>query len=259
MRSAIGNILPAHAAKHPGRASAGTLLLQRLQDQLEYMHANQKRCDAHIAEDDCDNGIGPSVPLPLDDGAGIVRLLFLDSIPEDCIEIESIRPLFQLQLLKPFLRVVTEERASVEATFHGTRVESLRGVWEQGLLPGLCAIGAYGRGSYVAAHAGVAHQYCSPDARGYRYMCVVLAAPGCQATKGRPGEEPVVTAMDRLQNPTQYCFSDPTRLYVSHVITYRVTYTMGRRVGGGWEDPFQRALNTALVRSGMCENKSGIR
>lgn len=251
MKSAIGNVVPGCDAKHPGRASAGFLLLQRLKDHLEFSEANRRRTNP--AEAAVDDLVEP------DDGSEIVRRLFLDSIPEACIEIESIRQLVQAHLLKRFLKVVAEERASVEATFHGTRLESLRGVWEKGLLPDTCQIGAFGRGSYVATHAGIAHQYAFADRRGYKYMCVVLTVPGSKAIKGRIGEEPPVTAMDRLSNPTQYCLVDEARLYVSHLITYRVTNSFGGRVGGGWEDPFQKALSTAVVRSAQWENKSGVR
>lgn len=248
MKSAIGNVVPGCDAKHPGRASAGFLLMQRLKDHLE-AH-NRQSSSQQAAEDQ---------PLQSDDGSEIVRRLFLDSMPEACVEIESIRPMVQVHLLKRFLKVVAEERASVEATFHGTRLESLRGVWEKGLLPDMCAIGAFGKGSYVATHAGIAHQYAFADRRGYKYMCVVLTVPGSKAIKGRIGEEPSVTAMDRLSNPTQYCLVDGARLYVSHVITYRVTNNFGGRVGGGWEDPFQKALSTAVLRSAQWENKSGVR
>jgi hypothetical protein len=258
LKSAIGNVVLSKDAKHPGRASAGFLLLQRLKDHLEFLDAHHRRMKGGTSDDQRSTYVDAPIQQP-DDGETIVRSLFLDSMPEHCIEIESIRQLVQCHLLKRFLQQVAEERVSVEATFHGTRLDSLRGVWEKGLLPGMCAIGSFGRGSYVATHAGIAHQYAFPDARGYQYMCVVLAVPGSKAIKGRQGEEPPVTAMDRLSNPTQYCLVDEARLYVSHLITYRVTNSFGGRVGGGWEDPFQKALGTAVLRSAQWENKCGVR
>merc|ERR1719401_2648216 len=43
MRSAIGNVSPGSDAKHPGRASAGFLLLQRLKDHLEFLEDHRRR------------------------------------------------------------------------------------------------------------------------------------------------------------------------------------------------------------------------
>lgn len=220
---------------HPARAEGGLLLLQRAKENMK------------------EQG------LEHDDGTATVRRLFFDSVPEACVEIGRMQQVLQPRLLRQFLRRVAKSHASVEATFHGTKGELVKGIMERGLTPSLCTTGAYGRGAYVGTHAGIAHQYADPDGRGWRHMCVVLVSVGRDVCKGQEGVQVGVTSMDRLRNPTQYCFVDETRLYVSHVITYRVTNSLGRRVGGGCEDPFQRQLNLALVRATQSLNKSGVR
>jgi len=223
-------------AMHPGRACAGILLLHRAKEAFK------------------------KEGIERNDGTLNIRRLFLDSIPGDNVEVASIEQVIQPVLFKKFLQRVAESRASVEATFHGTRKEHVKSILQNGLIPSLCATGAYGKGSYVATHAGMAHQYADPDANGWRHMVVVLVVVGRHAVKGRGGVQTAVTAMDNVLNPSQYCFVDASRLYISHLIKYRVTNPYGSGlVGGGWEDPFQRQLSLATIRSGQIANRSGIR
>jgi len=137
----------------------------------------------------------------------------------------------------------------VEATFHGTRAESVEQILREGLDPSTCSTGAYGKGAYVGTHAGVAHQYADPDASGLRHMCIILVIVSDRFVKGRQGVMPPKTAVDRLVNPTQYCFVDDARLYISHLLTYRVKGVKCRRVGGGWNDVFQKELSSAVHRA----------
>ena len=95
-----------------------------------------------------------------------VRLLFLDSIPEWAIEIESVHQVLQPQLLKRFLERAAPDGESIEVTFHGTRAEHVGQILHEGLNPNVCVTAAYGRGTYVATHAGIAHQYADPDENG---------------------------------------------------------------------------------------------
>merc|ERR1719240_239667 len=96
---------------HPGRACAGQLLLRRAQDKY---YAEQE---------------GVNVG---DFGECIVRSLFFDSIPSDCVEIGEIRAVGQAFLLRRFLTSVAKAGAirgcSVEATFHGTRADNLSSI-----------------------------------------------------------------------------------------------------------------------------------
>lgn len=233
--TAIDKVVPPQLSKQPGRAAGGMVLLHRARDGVRNLG------DDH------------------DDGAATVLKLFYDSMPENCIEIGCIQQVVQVRLLKRFLNKVAEARASIEATFHGTKKDCVESIMQHGLEPSLCHTGAYGRGAYVGTHAGVAHQYADPDARGWRHMFVFLVVVGDKVMKGREGEQASVTAMDRLLNPTQYCFVDASRLYVSHLIRYRVTEGVGGRVGGGWDDPFLRALNLAVFRASQLEQRSGRR
>jgi len=198
--------------------------------------------------------------LPIDSGSEVVRKLFFDSMPDAVVKIESIEQLIHPDMLRRFLKVLASgTRNSVEATFHGARSEHINGIMRNGLSPELCVIGANGNGAYVGCHAGVAHQYASPDAAGLRHMCVVLVVVGDSVVKGEASVVPVATSMDRLKNPTQYCFVDEERLLASHVVRYRVVGDGRRRVGGGWDDPFARKLNSAIVRAGKRERRGGDR
>merc|ERR1712129_272318 len=101
--------------------------------------------------------------------------------------------------------------------------------------------------------------YATPDDSGLHHMCMVLAAVGSNVVKGEAGKRPASTAADSLINPTQYCLIDGERLLASHVIIYRVTGDACKRVGGGWNDPFERKLGAAIRRSGRLVRKSGKR
>lgn len=230
-RTAILNVVPTQRAKHPRRAAAGLLLLQHV-----FGAGGAKLEDVAITAED----------LTTAKEFETVRTLFLDSIPEGAVEIGTVDQVLQPKLLKRFLQRVADERASIEVTFHGTRAEYVKQILNEGLNPNMCVTGAYGRGAYVATHAGVAHQYADPDESGWRHMCVILALVGNHVVKGREGEIHSSLAVDRLVNPTQYCFLDEERLYVSHLITYRATTRDFQRTGGGWEDPFHIKLNAAL-------------
>eukprot|EP00747_Dinoflagellata_sp_TGD_P223659 gnl/TRDRNA2_/TRDRNA2_95291_c0_seq1.p1 gnl/TRDRNA2_/TRDRNA2_95291_c0~~gnl/TRDRNA2_/TRDRNA2_95291_c0_seq1.p1 ORF type:complete len:469 (-),score=79.36 gnl/TRDRNA2_/TRDRNA2_95291_c0_seq1:38-1378(-) len=235
-RAAMGMVVAPELARNPKRAGGGCELLERVKEKLE---ARERRM--------------------VDDGSGAVRAFFFDSMPEKYVEIRSIQQVMERSLLKKFLKRVADARSSVETTWHGTRAEHVESILKNGLIPALCSTGAYGKGSYVGTHAGVAHQYADPDGEGWRHMLVLLVAVGNHVVKGHQGEQAAVTAMDRLRNPTQYCFVDEDRLYISHLITYRVTSSVFHYVGGGYEDPFQRALTMAVLRAAQAERKKGLR
>jgi len=232
--AAIGSTPAPWNARHPGRTSAGLVLLRRVKDHLR------------------------AGGLEHDDSSAIVERIFFDSMPDRCVVISSIEEVVRPVLLKRFLKQMAASQSSIEVTFHGTRKEHVADILERGLVPSLCTTGAYGRGAYVGTHAGVAHQYADPDACGQRHMCVVLAVVGNQLVKGHEGEQATVTAADQVQNPTQYCFVDGARLFVSHVINYTVTNVGGYRVGGGWADPFQRHLSLAVTRAAKLARKTGV-
>lgn len=229
---ALSRVVPVESAMHPQRAAGGSFLLQ------------------HVA-----GAVGGGS----DASKAVVRRLFLDSIPSTAVDIDRIDQVIRPQLLKRFLEKVAEERASVEVTFHGTRAEHVEQILREGLNPSICVTGAYGRGAYVATHAGVAHQYADPDENGWRHMCAILVVVGSRVMKGNKGEAPSVTAVDRLVNPTQYCFLDEDRLYVSHLIRYRVRYVNTCRTGGGFQDLFQRKLCAAIRADATRRQQSGVR
>lgn len=188
-----------------------------------------------------------------------VERLFFDSMPRRHVRIDSVETVINPGLLKRFLERVTKEEACVEATFHGTRQEASEAILRNGLVPDKNGIAAYGHGVYVGTHAGVAHQYATPDDSGRRFMCVVLVVVGSRVVKGAQGANSTVTQLDRLVNPTQYCVVDSDRLLVSHLITYRVVGGQPRRIGGGFDDPFQRRLSRAVERSGRTRQRRGFR
>jgi hypothetical protein len=226
-------VVSADDAKHPDRAHVGRALLHSVLDATD--------------EDECANS------------SDAVTRLFLNSMPDNCVKIDSVVPIVKPELLERFNKRVSEAKCSVEATFHGTRANLVTNILKQGLNPRMCSTGAYGIGAYVGTHAGTAHQYADPEMSGRRHMCVVLAVVGEHAVTGQKGQQPTDTAMDRWDNPTQYCFVDADRLYVSHVITYHVTSSERVRVGGGFYDPFEIALKSAISRAARTENTSGVR
>eukprot|EP00928_Gymnodinium_smaydae_P037586 TRINITY_DN26064_c0_g2_i1.p1 TRINITY_DN26064_c0_g2~~TRINITY_DN26064_c0_g2_i1.p1 ORF type:complete len:1036 (+),score=63.86 TRINITY_DN26064_c0_g2_i1:61-3168(+) len=233
--AAMSRVVPEEEARHPQRAGPGHLLLQRAKPAYRGECSDQQSAD-------------------------MVRELFLDSMPQEFVQIESIEMIKQPELLKRFLKKVAEERASVETTFHGTREEFTAIIAEEGLNANVCQTGAYGIGAYVGTHAGVAHQYADPNDSGLRHMYLVLVVAGSRIVKGHQAEQYTVTAGDQLTNPTQYCFVDEQRLFISHLIRYRVIGTGGRkRIGGGWSDPFQTKLSAAIRRAALLERKHGAR
>lgn len=192
-------------------------------------------------------------------GFPLIERLFFDSMPRKYVKIQDIELVVHPTLRTRFLERVIQEGGSVEACFHGTREEYLPQILEQGLLSDQCSTGAYGLGAYMGTHAGVAHQYADPDDKGLRHMCVVLVFVGKKVVVGKEGEVPEATSVDRIVNPTQYCFVDDDRMYVCHVITYRVVGAEPRRIGGGWHDPMQDALSQAQVKAGQRRKKRGAR
>jgi hypothetical protein len=192
-------------------------------------------------------------------GTTLVEKIFLDSIPRKQVEIRSIEQVLRPELLQPFLKKVIEEAASVEICWHGTQDKYVDAILDKGLNPSLCSTGAYGVGAYVGTHAGVAHQYADPSVEGHRHMFCTLVVVGNSLVKGVEGMQCNTTATDRLINPTQYCFVHQERLYCSHLVTYKCVNTLKRRTGGGYQDPFQRKLETALCKSARNRNKNGAR
>jgi len=222
-------------AMHPARARAGYQMLLRMKALVE----------THDL-DDCG-------------GMAIVDKQLFDSIPRKHIEVKSIEQVLRVDLLERFLRKVIEEAASVEVCWHGTQEKNVEAIVRGGLKPSLCATGAYGCGAYVGAHAGIAHQYADPNESGWRHMCCTLTVVGSLLVKGVEGCQSDTTSCDRLVNPTQYCFQEEERLYISHVITYRVVEMKARRTGGGFEDPFLRKLEGAMCRAARNRCKVGLR
>lgn len=224
-------------AAHPGRAAGGRALFWQAAQGLR--HKSQLLSQP------------PCLPDIDDGGRSVVEGLFFDSIPKRYVQIESVEQVVESSLLQRFLHhCVVEGHASVEACFHGTRADCVEKILSEGLLVDTCTTAAYGIGAYVGTHAGTAHQYADPDSGGHRFMCVVLVVVGSRVVRGEPGVLASVTAVDRIRNPTQYCLVDTDRLLVSHLIRYKVVGGMGRRVGGGWDDPFQRKLVGAVSRAG---------
>lgn len=222
---------------HPQRASVGSEVLSNARDVLK------------------NDGASAS------SGSSLVSRLFFDSMPESVVKIESVQQLIHPDLLRRFLRTVASECNCVEATFHGARADCIDSIVNSGMNPDACQMGAYGYGGYVGTHAGVAHQYTTPDKSGLHHMCLMLVVVGSDVVIGKRGlrSPRSVTAMDSKNNPTQYCFVDEERLLASHVIQYRITTDERKRTGGGWDDPFERTLNAAIRRSGRLVRKSGKR
>merc|ERR1740117_691408 len=131
----------------------------------------------------------------------VVEQLFFASIPREFVTIQSVDQVINPRLLRRFMKGVQNQGGSVEATFHGSPLKFCDAILKDGLLIDLNTTAAYGRGAYVGAHAGVAHQYADPDAtgpnKGLRCMCVVLVNIGSSIVKGKEGMESAVTAVDR--------------------------------------------------------------
>jgi len=223
-------------ARHPLRAGVGRLLLE---------HSKPALIPRGLAKDS---------------DAEVVKNLFFDSMPESIVTIDSIEQLISPKLLRRFLKSVAKERGAVEATFHGTKPELAKKIVLEGLSTSICQTGAYGFGAYVGTHAGVAHQYADADKYERRYMCLVLVVAGSEVVRGQQGEQTRgATAMDKLSNPTQYCFMDEERLLVSHLITYRAKGSAKKRIGGGYQDLYQIELSAAVKRAAQRTRKYGFR
>jgi len=229
-------------AKHPQRAKGGRLLLEEaskeLAGQSPRRHPARRSLDAK------------------NEVRVMIERLFYDSMPKQYVIVDTVDVAINPPLLKRFLSRVAQERTSIEATFHGTRPEYAAEILREGLLVKECNTACYGLGAYVGTHAGVAHQYADPDSLGNRFMYVVLVALGPRVVKGKQGVQAEVTAADRLINPTQYCFVEEDRLAVTHAIVYQNVNDVRRRIGGGWEDPFQRKLLAAIQRAGKRRRRS---
>lgn len=224
-------------AAHPGRAAGGRALFWQAAQCLRHKSQLLSQPATLPDMDDC--------------GRSVAERLFFDSIPKRYVRIESIEQVVEFSMLQRFLHhCVVEGHANVEACFHGTRADCVEKILSEGLLVDTCTTAAYGIGAYVGTHAGTAHQYADPDPAGNRFMCVVLVVVGSRVVRGEPGVLASVTTVDRIRNPTQYCLVDVDRVLVSHLVKYKVVGGTGKRVGGGWDDPFQRKLIGAISRAG---------
>lgn len=242
--AAAENVVSPSNAMHPLRAEGGRTLFYQASQALPH----KTLVTPH-----------PRVP-PLDDnGRALVEQLFFESMPRQNVIIDNIEHVVHEELLTRFLHRVSLERATVEATFHGTKSDSAEAIVEEGLSTSICSTGNYGFGAYVATNAGTAHQYADPDAQGKRFMCIVLVVVGSKISKGEARKQASTTTTDRLVNPIQYCFVDEDRLLVSHLITYRVHKGNGKRTGGGYQDPFEKALSNAIRRAGQRRKGRGMR
>eukprot|EP00929_Paragymnodinium_shiwhaense_P020805 TRINITY_DN13748_c0_g1_i1.p1 TRINITY_DN13748_c0_g1~~TRINITY_DN13748_c0_g1_i1.p1 ORF type:complete len:865 (-),score=149.71 TRINITY_DN13748_c0_g1_i1:45-2447(-) len=242
LREAMKNIPADTKAMHPERAEAGRDLLVGTSE----IHAKHERGESPPPLLRDPTGASLLVPEYSNQDLLMVERQFFDSMPLEHVQIERVASVINSRLVERFLERVAAQKACVEATFHG-------------LLTDDCGTACYGHGVYVGTHAGVAHQYAAPDAEGQRFMCVVLVVVGNEVVKGEQGKYSSVTAVDRLVNPTQYCFVDEDRLLVSHLITYRVTGGELQRTGGGWRDPFQEKLSLAMRRAAGGRRRKGYR
>ena len=191
---------------------------------------------------------GDKARIPQDrESLKVVEQFFFDSMPQGSIKLESIEQVMNPHLLRRFMESVSQENGSIEATFHGTPVEFAGSIMKDGLLKELETDAAYGRGAYVGAHAGVAHQYADAAKDGRRCMCVVLVK--------FVQESHQVAAEGRLVNPAQYYFVHESRVLVSHLITYRLSRGTRKRVG---PDPFEKKLNEAIQKASRGLQPSAI-
>ena len=213
---------------HPERAKIGCKLLQRVKQLAENQYF--------------DDSVGRA----------LVEHAFFDSLPREHIEIKQTQQVLRLDLWAEFLKKVAYEASSVEICWHGTHHKSVDDILEKGLNP---VDGAWGRGAYVVAHSGLAHEYAHPNEEGWRHMCCVLVVMGSSVVKDKKGRRLVAATCNRPENPTHYCVVEDDGLYSSHLITYRVTKMHSRRTGGGWEDPFQRKLWSALSKTATIATK----
>jgi len=246
--SAVAGAVPPQAAMHPTRVAGAMKVLTSLRGMARESVLDRLGVNA-----------GDPDPTEYSDEVDIVKRLFLDSMPAKFITIWNIKRVVNPHLFRRFLARVAEDRASVEATFHGTRTECTESILRDGFLTSTSSTAAYGFGVYVGTHAGVAHQYADPDVAQRRHICLVLVVVGGRVVQGKSQRTARMTAVDNSVNPTQYCFVDEDRLLVSHLIEYSTLPGIRKRVGGGWEDPFARALNHAVQRAGKTRRSNGLR
>jgi hypothetical protein len=178
----------------------------------------------------------------------IIERCMLDSMPEELVSTPvSIEEVGNRKLFKAFLSRVIDDESSVELTFHGTPTKNVEKIVAKGLRPS--DTGLFGAGVYVGTHAGKAHNYTRPDPEGWRHMFCVLVDVG-PATINRTGEKKkatLATSTDSMDNPTEYCFFERDRLFISHLITYRVNED-GKVTKDAEKDAFRREFLRAVAR-----------
>lgn len=223
----LSSVAPGGECMHPQRAQAGALMIQHVPEWLQVEPDPQSSVDKEI-----------------------VKLVFLDSLPKDEIEIDSVEQVAQPAQIKGFLKKVAEAWSCIEAVFHGTAERNVQPIIDHGLNTESTGTrrGRYGIGAYVAAHAGFAHKYTQTNSNGQRRMFCVLMDSG-KTVQGANSVRHSNTAVDKLWNPEQYCFCDHDRLLVTHLITYRVT-------GPGL---FAPALRLAIKRAGEREQSTSVK
>jgi len=89
--------------------------------------------------------------------------------------------------------------------------------------------GRYGLGGYVALSAAKANAYVE-DAENdsLRHLLLVLALPGSHVVQGARGAHQTHTAADNAVCPTEYCFSDTSRIHCACLLTYQWVPTANR-------------------------------
>lgn len=107
--NAMHMVVPAEEAMHPMRAGAGCEVLR---------HARGVLRSEGVAGNMDEN---------------LITQLFFDSMPESMVRIDSIEQVMQPSALRRFLAKVSEERAAVEATFHGAKAEVAAQIVREGL------------------------------------------------------------------------------------------------------------------------------
>jgi len=222
VEAALESVVPGLESKHPQRAEAGRKLLQHARS---WLHPSAKQSSMDEA---------------------IVQQVFRDSMPSD-VTIHSVEQVADPAQLSAFLKKVAEDRSSVEIMFHGTRYNNVASIKANGLSTTHCSRGLYGLGAYIASHAGLAHKYTSASRGGKRHMFSVLCDSGRIAVGGKDKKH-VKTTVDRIVNPEQFCFVDPHRIFISHLIEYSIT-------GPGAN--LESALRAAIKRAALDEQKDG--
>jgi len=193
---------------------------------------------------------------PLDDdfwaeassSAQVIENLFFESVPRQHVVIHSIEVVLDLAAAKRFVERVEDDGASVGVTFHAARPEDVGRIRREGSL-------TKDFGSQVWAHAGTAHLHADQDQKGRRFLCVLLTAvredlraqvSGEKRSHGAPLGEDFQARVEE-------------RALVSHLISYSVHGGGRKRVGGGFDDPFQRRLSSAVQQAGSRQRSSSGR